>query len=307
MYPTLYQINEGIGIHTYGIMIMMGLLAAFAYSSHRARQVGIDSDKLPVFYMLVALMGIAVSRLFHFLFTDQSVEFFANPFIYFDFSQGGLVFYGGPIGGVVTGVIYCWRKKIPTWKMLDIAGPAIMLGLAFGRVGCFLAGCCHGLHCEMPITSTFVSLHGGEVVGVEGFPHFALLFYKDGPGVTASAARELPLYPTQVWEMSVAFTFAATLAYFAKKLKFFDGQILVMMMIMYAGWRSTVENFRGDMNRGLDTAGSGLTTSQWISAGIVILAILIAVGRILYVKMNKQDLVAEEIPIDEDELDEELI
>ena len=48
MYPTLYQINEGIGIHTYGIMIMMGLLAAFAYSSHRARQVGIDSDKLPV-------------------------------------------------------------------------------------------------------------------------------------------------------------------------------------------------------------------------------------------------------------------
>ena len=73
----------------------------------------------------------------------------------------------------------------------------------------------------MPITSTFVSLHGGEVVGVEGFPHFALLFYKDGPGVTASAARELPLYPTQVWEMSVAFTFAATLAYFAKKLKIF--------------------------------------------------------------------------------------
>ena len=59
--------------------------------------------------------------------------------------------------------------------------------------------------------------NGGEVVGVEGFPHFALFFYKDGPGVTASAARELPLYPTQVWEMSVAFTFAAYTGIFCQE------------------------------------------------------------------------------------------
>ena len=111
--------------------------------------------------------------------------------------------------GVVVGVLYCVLRKIPTWKMLDIAGPAIMLGLAFGRMGCFLAGCCHGLHCEVPVTSTLVALQGGEVVSVDGFPYFALFFYQDGPGVTAQAARELPLFPTQVWEMSVAFTFAA--------------------------------------------------------------------------------------------------
>ena len=307
MYPTLYQINEGIGIHTYGIMIMMGLLAAFVYSSHRARQVGIDSDKLPFMYMLVALAGIISSRLFHFLFTDQSAEFFKNPWIYFDPNEGGLVFYGGPIGGVIIGVLYCMIRKIPTWKMLDIAGPAIMLGLAFGRIGCFLAGCCHGLHCEVPISGTILTLQGGEIVSVDGFPYLALFFYQDGPGVTAQAARELPLFPTQVWEMSVAFTFAAILAFTTKRLKFFDGQILVMMMMMYAGWRSTVENFRGDMNRGLDTAGTGLTTSQWISVGIVILAIVIALGRILYAKMNQIPLVLEEIPLNEEELDEELI
>ncbi|MBM75956.1 MAG: hypothetical protein CMK59_11200 [Proteobacteria bacterium] len=307
MFPTLYQISDGLGIHMYGLMIMTALLAAFVVSSKRARMVGIDSDQLTTMYLLVALAGVAVSRLFHFLFTDQSVEFFENPLIYFDPGEGGLVFYGGPIGGVLVGVLYCMFLKIPTFKMLDIAAPAIMLGLAFGRIGCFLAGCCHGMHCEMPIDHTIWSLQGGEVVSVEGFPHFALLFYKDGPGVTASAARDLPLFPTQVWEMTVAFSIFGFLSWVWKRLKFFDGQILVMMMIFYAGWRSTVENFRGDMTRGLDTAGSGLTTSQWISVAMVILAILIALVRIAYVKSKGLPLVAEEIPFIPEDVEEELI
>lgn len=307
MFPTLYQISEGLGIHMYGLMIMTALLAAFVVSSRRARMVGIDSDKLTTMYLLVALAGVAVSRLFHFLFTDQSAEFFENPLIYFYPSEGGLVFYGGPIGGVLVGVLYCMYFKIPTFKMLDIAAPAIMLGLAFGRVGCFLAGCCHGMHCEMPINHTVLALQGGEIVAVDGFPHYALLFYREGAGVTASAARDLPLFPTQVWEMTVAFTIFGLLSWIWKRLKFFDGQILILMMILYAGWRSTVENFRGDMTRGLDTAGSGLTTSQWISVAMVILAVLIGVFRIIYVKYKGFDLVAEEIPFVPEDIDEELI
>jgi phosphatidylglycerol---prolipoprotein diacylglyceryl transferase len=307
MFPTLYQISDGLGIHMYGLMIMTALLAGFVVSSKRARMVGIDSDQLTLMYLLVALAGVAVSRLFHFLFTDQSAEFFQNPMIYFDPGEGGLVFYGGPIGGVLVGVLYCFYFKIPVFKMLDIAAPAIMLGLAFGRIGCFLAGCCHGMHCELPVESTILSLQGGEVVSVNGFPHFALLFYGDGPGVTASAARDLPLFPTQVWEMSVAFTLFFLLSWIWKKLKFFDGQILMLMMIFYAAWRSTVENFRGDMTRGLDTAGSGLSTSQWISVGIVILAIAIGVGRVLYVKYKGIQLVGDEIPLKIEDIDEELL
>ena len=79
------------------------------------------------------------------------------------------------------------------------------------------------------------------------------------------------------------------------------------MMILYAGWRSTVENFRGDMTRGLDTAGSGLTTSQWISVAMVILAVFIGILRVFYVKYKGLDLVAEEIPFVPEDIDEELI
>ena len=58
MFPTLYQISGNIGIHTYGLMIMLGLLGAFVYSSNRARKIGIDSDELPLMYLLVAVMGV---------------------------------------------------------------------------------------------------------------------------------------------------------------------------------------------------------------------------------------------------------
>ncbi len=143
MFPTIYQINEGLGIHTYGLMIVMALMGAFIFSSNRAKYVGIDPDDLPLMYLLVAVAGILGARLFYFIFSVPEV-FFKNPMSFFSGSEGGLVFYGGAIGGVVTGMIYCKWAKIPVLKLADIAGPAIMLGLALGRVGCFFGGCCHG-------------------------------------------------------------------------------------------------------------------------------------------------------------------
>ena len=77
MFPTLYQITDGFGIHTYGLMIMMGLLGAFVYSSDRARKIGIDSDDLPLMYLLVAIAGVLGARLFYFLFSIPDV-FFRN-------------------------------------------------------------------------------------------------------------------------------------------------------------------------------------------------------------------------------------
>ena len=104
MLPTLYQISEGFGIHTYGLMIITALLAAFMFSSNRARLVGIESDDLPLMYMLVAICGILGARLFYFIFSVPEV-FFSNPLSFFSGSEGGLVFYGGAIGGVGCGFL----------------------------------------------------------------------------------------------------------------------------------------------------------------------------------------------------------
>jgi phosphatidylglycerol---prolipoprotein diacylglyceryl transferase len=303
LYPTLYQVSDGFGIHTYGLMIMLALLAAFVVSSQRARQVGIDSDDLPLMYLLVAAAGIFVSRLFYFLFSVPE-KFFADPTIFFSASEGGLVFYGGPIGGVLVGVAYCMAKKIPVLKMVDIGAPAIMLGLAVGRIGCFFAGCCHGSITGRDVSSTLLSLPGGEVVLVDGGPVLALLFHK---GVGVGSIHGLPLYPTQIWEGIGAFLLFLSLSWIWKKLRYFDGQILVVMMIFYAGLRSSIENFRGDSIRGEDIV-AGLSSSQSISVVMVGIALLFGLVRIAYARLKGEALFEPEIPFVHDErLDEELL
>ena len=303
MYPTLYQVSDGFGIHTYGLMIMLALLAAFVVSSQRARQVGIDSDELPLMYLLVAAAGIFVSRLFYFLFSVPE-KFFADPTIFFSASEGGLVFYGGPIGGVLVGAAYCMAKNIPVLKMVDIGAPAIMLGLAVGRIGCFFAGCCHGSHAGHDITDTLLSLPGGQVVLVDGGPLLALLFHQ---GVGVGSIHELPLYPTQVWEGTGALLLFLALSWIWRKLRFFDGQILAVMMIFYAGLRSSIENYRGDSIRGEDVI-AGLSSSQSISVVMVAIALLFAAGRIIYARARGEALFEPETPfVHDDSLDEELL
>ena len=66
VFPTIYQISDGFGIHTYGLMIVMALMGAFVFSSNRAKYVGIDPDDLPLMYLLVAIAGIGGARLFLF-------------------------------------------------------------------------------------------------------------------------------------------------------------------------------------------------------------------------------------------------
>ena len=408
------------------MMIMMGLLGAFVYSSNRARKIGIDSDDLPIMYLLVAIAGVLGARLFYFVFSATDA-FLANPLIFFT-EGGGLVFYGGAIGGVITGVLFCRWKKISALKMADIGAPAIMLGLALGRVGCFLAGCCHGRPVEgfihklkENISSAHVqnwlsrprsaddvflaiaqkpesaqavwtklssdpthketlsklaektgvsmdmapdaffralseklyysfkgggypsaemrqlsegimssagdegwisllsqadllallphelqhqasehvtassltggNLPGGEVLLLHDAPTLSLSFFK---GVGVGSIYEIPLYPTQIWEGLGAFSLFLALAWMWVKVRRFDGQIMVTMMIFYAGLRSSIETFRGDKIRGEDWFGL-VSTSQLISVVMVFLAIFL--GILLFPK----GIAPEKPPIDDDD------
>lgn len=270
MYPTLIEFSKNVGVHSYGLMILCALLAAFVVSSFRAKKIGIDPDNLPLMYLLVSIAGILGARLFYFLFSDTE-KFFNNPLIFFSGDEGGLVFYGGAIGGVLCGVVYCLLRKIPVWKMADIGAPSIMLGLAIGRLGCFFGGCCHGAGIEAEVTHTLLSLKGGSVVLIDHAPYLALIFVK---GVGVGSIHGIPTYPTQLWEFTGALTLFFALSFMWKRLRYFDGQILATMMVFYAGLRSSIENFRGDSIRGTDVV-QGLSTSQTISVVSLGLAMVI--------------------------------
>ncbi len=303
MYPTLYE-YQGIGFHTWGLMVMTAFLAAFMLVSVRARKVGIDSDNLVPLYLLVSIFGLVGARLLHFVFAE-SAAFFRNPLVFFDMGQGGFAFLGGVIGGVISGALYAWRNNIPVWKLADIAAAAIMLALAVGRTGCFFAGCCHGspwhtAHAEsgepVAIVDTLLSLPGGSVVSVGDFPWVALTF-KQGVGV--GAVFDTPLYPTQLLEITAGLAIFTILSIMWKRFRMFDGQIIAGMLVLYAFARFNIEKLRGDSVRGVDHFGM-FSTSQLVSIGMVLAALVIVAVRF-------RAGVGPEVPIidDEEELSDE--
>ena len=273
MFPTIYKIGT-LGFHSWGLMVMLGFIGAFALVSRRVPTVGVDPDKMVGMYLWIVVGGLLGSRLLHFTMAEPA-KFFSHPLVFFDLGQGGFAFYGGVIGGTLAGAIFALVRRMPPWKIADIAAPSIMLGLSIGRVGCFLAGCCHGRVVGKPVASTLWSLPGGSVVTVHGAPWMALVFK---PDVGVGDIFNVPIYPTQVWESFSAMMLVLFLGKMWKSWRRFDGQVLAAMLVLYAIVRSTIEYFRGDVIRGIDYFGF-MSTSQVVSVAMVLLAVVIVVVR----------------------------
>ena len=238
------------------------------------------SDDLVPFYVIAGGFGLLGSRLLHFVFAEPA-NFFSNPLIFFDVGQGGFAFLGGVIGGVVSGAAYCRWRQIPFWKVADIGAAAVMLALAVGRVGCFFAGCCHGRLFDSVNTagmdvSPLLSLPGGEVVTVEVFPWIAFIFEA---GIGVGSIHDVPIYPTQMMEFITGLTLFVVLTVIWKRWRFFDGQVLATMLVLYAGARIAIEEYRGDTVRGVDYLGM-LSTSQLVSCVLCLFALGIVAARI---------------------------
>ena len=258
MHPILLKIplfglfgHDFIPIYSYGVMVAAGFLFGSWYVSAQAKKSGEDPAKALdlVFYILIA--SIFGSRLLYILTTDWEL-LFKNPLAIFKIWEGGLVFYGGFIASLLAAIWYFKKHRLPAWKYCDFFAPAVALGHALGRQGCFLAGCCYG---KALLDKTWYSVV---------FP----------AGVDSLAPPGIPLYPTQLMESAGEFFIFLGLNSVLKRKKF-DGQVICLYMIIYAILRFSLEFVRGDFDRGF-VFGTGLSTSQFIAA------ILFAMGTILY-------------------------
>jgi phosphatidylglycerol:prolipoprotein diacylglycerol transferase len=258
-------------------MVMLGFLGAFVISGIRARAVGMDPDKLVPLYMLVCVAGLLGARLLHFVLSEDRSEFFADPMIFFDTSQGGFAFYGGAIGGIVAGLTYARLRDLHVWKLGDIGAAAIMLGLGLGRMGCFFAGCCHGGVCEGVESGSLAEFQGGRIVSLDQAPYVGLVFKK---GVGVGAIHDIPTWPTQMVESLGALLLFVFLSLMWKYWRRFDGQVMACMLALYAVMRASIERFRGDSIRGLhEVMGMELSTSQLVAGVMVLVAAVIALVR----------------------------
>ncbi len=236
MHPILFEF-AGITIHTYGFLIAVGFLLSVQLIRRLSIRSGIDPQKMADFSFWFLLVAFGGARL---LFVVTRWDYFsADPLAIFKVWEGGLVFFGGLITGLPFIFWYFSRNKISVWKAVDILAPGAAIAHAFGRVGCFAAGCCYGKP-----TDSFLGLKF------------------DSPLVDR-ALQGIPLHPTQLYESTALLILTGGLLYLFKR-KSFDGQVGVAYLMSYSVIRSIIEMFRGDLVRGFVIDGV-LSTSQFIS------------------------------------------
>lgn len=151
--------GEGLPIRGYGVMLLTAVICGVGLSLYRAQQMGINPDLIfsLAFWMFIA--GILGARGFHVIQkweTDYARESWKETLIaVVNIPQGGLVVYGSLIGAGLAFVYFNIKHKLPMLALADMIAPSLVLGLAIGRVGCLLNGCCFGGPCELPWAVTF--------------------------------------------------------------------------------------------------------------------------------------------------------
>jgi len=232
-----------IPIRLYGLMIAVGFVVGVFLAARQARRESMNADRITDLCVYMLLMAIIGSRLL-FVLTNLK-DFASNPLDAFALWKGGLVFYGGLLAALPVGIWYVKKHNLPVWQTADIMAPSVSIGHAFGRLGCFFAGCCYGAPCDGPLCITFHDPH-------------------------SLAPLNTPLFPTQLAESSGEFLIFCTLL-LVRRSKSFNGQIFWLYGLLYAVLRFIIEFFRGDVIRGLYFGGV-ISTSQIIAIGMFILS-----------------------------------
>lgn len=221
MFPILVKIGP-ITIHTYGFMMAVGVGFGFWFLFTQAKKQALPASRLidMAFYtIIISLIGAKII-----LFIGNFSYYIQSPGELFSLARSGGVFQGGLAFGILFALWYFHKYHIPTWKAADIIGPALALGHAFGRIGCFAAGCCYGRECAVPWGVSFQNEYAHDLTGI---PLGTLL------------------HPTQLYESSLNFLNFFILFFILKKKKF-DGQVFSFYIINYSIIRYIVEFYRGD-------------------------------------------------------------
>lgn len=235
-------------IYGYGLMIAIGIMAAYLVGEYRAKKHGLEAEHVFNYVIWCVIGGFAGSKLLYFITDIKNI--ITNPKVILNF-QDGWVVYGGIIGGIFAAMMYSKIKKLKFLAYFDVLIPSVALAQGFGRIGCFLAGCCYGRETSSP---------------------FGIVFHD-----SAYAPNGVSLVPTQLISSGLNFVHFLILIWFAKKKKG-DGQVGALYLILYSIGRFILEYFRGDLLRG--SVGT-LSTSQFISIFTVIagIALFWAAGR----------------------------
>lgn len=281
----------GVGFPSYFVLLLTGFLFATAIGVLWARRIGKNPDVVVDLGLSMLLAGVAGGRILHVLADGYFMDYVhlctdparvtwpldhatcvdplyggrwddatqtchpaaADCFAWAKFWAGGLTYYGGFLGASLAAWFLLKRDRFPFWKAADMAGFAVPLGLAFGRMGCLLAGCCFGKTCELPWALAFPPWSPASEAQAKAhlLPHAALWSYR--------------VHPTQIYESAASLAIAWIALAVVHPRKRYDGQVFVAFLVMYAVARFLLETLRDDDRGGI----LSLSTSQLIGLGLI--------------------------------------
>lgn len=243
----------GRTILMYAVCAIIGVLAVLGFTSKMSKIKGLDDFQM-LCMMLWSFAGVVVFShiLYAFTVPKTVAGVFSNldkiktfdDFVYaFNMVFGGSVFYGGLIGAVFVFFLYTKIKKLSFGDYSDIGAMSVPLFHFFGRIGCFLSGCCYGVEWEHGITYTHSLVE---------------------------SANGVPRLPVQLIEAGLNLLLFLFLFYLYKRGKA-SHKILALYLLIYPVYRFILEFFRGDSYRGFLF---GLSTSQIISIILFVCAVV---------------------------------
>jgi len=220
MKPILFHLFD-YPIPSHGVFYVLGFIASFVWGYYESRRLGIDPEKMLNVGFWVVIGIIIGSRAFYVVL--HPMIFAKEPLRALWIWEGGMVLYGGAAGCIIAALAAIRLKKLPAGDAEDIVAQSGTLGLAIGRIGCLMAGCCYG----RPTQS------------------FLCIIYTDPTSFAFNLVGEKCLYPTPIYSifwLSVVFAFLVWLS----RRKSFPGQVAWSFYIIYPIGRFIIEFYRGD-------------------------------------------------------------
>lgn len=255
MQPVLFHIYS-FDFRAWGLMVTLGITTGTMLIFWLNGKNGIvHKEKLLDFVIYSVLAGLIGARVWEVAFSWQKYR--ANPITVFKFWQGGLSIQGGLLAGLLIALWFAKKYKIDFWKFIDLLAPGLILGQAFGRIGCFLNGDAFGVPTRY-------------VIGVS---------YQ--PGTPAyNAYGSTPLFPAELLEGAGDLVILIILLLLGRRKKTFDGMIGLTYFFLYSLLRFTLEFWRGESLKNFKTA-------QVVSLATIIIALSLVIYHNVKVKKIK--------------------
>lgn len=241
MHPIFIQLGP-LTIHTYGVLVALAFLFGLMWTARRTRRKGFDPALISDLGMWLIIAAMVGAKLFHVIFCWD--EFLAGwRADGWKSLREGFVFYGGFVGATAATMVFVRHRRMELWPLADAFAPAVALGHALGRLGCFFNGCCYGCASSVPWAVRFPTGH---------------------------VMHSAPVHPTQLYEVGANLLIMGGLLVWERRQRS-AGQLWWLYVLLYGIARFVIEFWRGDYRT---YWASRFTEGHLIAAAMVIAAVV---------------------------------